>query len=102
MVGPDARHIGVACMGECHYEGTRGIAERGTDVAEEQSVEIAQTLLVIRVARGFHFLEDKRMAAHGTLTEYHEAAGQDICAFHGNADGNRIIQHGRGSCSGPK
>ena len=57
----------------------------------ERIVEFAAALPGIGIARGCDFPEHVGMAAYRTLPENHHAAGQDIGAFHGDADRNLLI-----------
>ena len=54
-------------------------------------VEFISRLLRILIARRRDFPEHVGMAANRTLAENHHAAGEDVRAFHGNADGDLLI-----------
>ena len=50
-----------------------------------------QTLLAVGRLRGLHLGQHVGMAADRALAEDDQAAGQDVGAFHGDADGNLLV-----------
>ena len=65
------------------------------EVTVKDAVELFRGLVrVVHVGR-FNFFDNERMAADGTLAEHHQAAGEDVCAFHGNTDGHRLVGAGQ-------
>ena len=60
-------------------------------VAPEGAVEVMQTLLAVGRLRGLHLGQHVGMAADRALAEDDQAAGQDVGAFHGDADGNLLV-----------
>ena len=64
-------------------------------MAVEDAVELLDRRLFIVHARCFDFFNNKRVTTDGTLAEHHQAAGQDVCAFHRDADGHRLVRPGQ-------
>ena len=60
------------------------------DVFEQQLVIGVQVIIL----RGGHLRQYVRMAANRPLTEDHHAAGQNVCAFHGDGDRRALIGPG--------
>ena len=60
-------------------------------VAVEDAVELLRGFILVFHARRFDFLNNKGVATDGALAEDHQAAGQDVGAFHGNADRHGLV-----------
>ena len=85
------RHLLEAREGQCHHEGADGVGNGEANVAEQRAVEVAHSPRMIRVMRCGHFLEYEGMAAHGALTKDDQVARQQVGAFHGDGNGNRLV-----------
>ena len=86
--------IGDSCearIGQRHNQRTHRVADRKAHMPKQRVVEFSNTLGSIRIARRFHFLENKRMATDRSLTEDDQAARQNVRAFHGDGDRNDLV-----------
>jgi hypothetical protein len=62
-----------------------------TSVTEQGLVEVAQTLLAIRIEGRLHLLQHVGMTADGPLAKENHAARQDVRPFDGDADRHLLI-----------
>src|SRR5690554_2014942 len=82
-------------LAQAQYQCTQGVAGGVGQVAVEDAVEFLGSLVFVFHAGRFDFLDDKRMTADSALAEDHQAAGQYIRAFYGNADGHGLVGTGQ-------
>jgi hypothetical protein len=95
-VGDDAgaRRAYPASTGQSQDQAARDVAQREADVGEQGGVEITQSPLPVLVAGGPHLGQHVGMTTDSALTEDNQAAGQNVCAFHGNGDGDSLVATG--------
>lgn len=94
--GVTSRRAAGAPAGQAQPETPHFITADMADMFEQQLVIGVQVIIL----RGGHLLQYVRMAANRPLTEDHHAAGQNVCAFHGDGDRRALIGPGE-SCLRP-
>ncbi len=72
-------------------ECTPGIGHRMTGMRPEAAVERVETLVLVCLRKRLKFLQHIGMRADRALAEDHQVAGEDIGAFHGDADRHGAI-----------
>ncbi len=73
-------------VGQAVNERATGVGHREADVLEQGAVELDAAAFRVGDGRCLHQLEHVRMAAHCALAEDDHVAGEDVGAFHGDAD----------------
>ena len=88
-------HVGIdanpAAAGQGRAQRAQFVACHETDMAPEGAIEVVQALLAVRRLGRLHLGQHIGMAADRALAEDDQAAGQDVGAFDGDADGNLLV-----------
>ena len=87
-----ASNWGVAkSIRDSQNQGSCYIGQGISDVVEEMPIKLLQRLTCILLFHRCNFFKDIGVATKSTLAKNDQAAGQNICAFNGDADWSSFV-----------